>query len=155
MNSHSTMPIMINKNQMMNRVLSLLLSFALAATSGCAVCEGIPSLLPNAFGHAGYQAADTCRCDCAADGVPCYGYHPTQWSHWPEWCECPSIYGAPVATPETVFPEEMPEATVTPEGQRPDAIAPPAEPPDTLPPQAEPPERLPPPDRQAATHNGA
>ena len=127
MRFHTTIPIMINTNQTIERVLALLLLFVGVATSGCALRERIPSLLPNAVGHACHQASNTCGCDCA--GVPCYGYHPTQWSHWPEWCESQAIPQTPTAMPEAVFPGE---AVVAPADRQQEVAAPSGEPPITI-----------------------
>ena len=155
MDFRTTMPIMINKSQSMNRILILLLSLALIIASGCAQFEKIPC--PGDLRRAGHQqASDVCGCACAAAGVPCYGYHPTQWSQWPEWCECPSSDGTPTASQEPAMPLEELETTIAPDGQWPEVVVPPAEQPDTLPPPNSQPDGAPAEDGSLLqTHPGA
>ena len=114
---------MSNTNQMTNRVLSLLCLSALLTASGCALVEHIPLVSPLA---AWRQHGHGSTCDCGAEDIPCYGYHPTQWYPWPAWCEAGCIPCEGEALSE-FEPVPAGDPTLVPQQEQPGGVMPPTE----------------------------
>ena len=119
---------MKSRTTIVAQIMSLALSCCLVITGGCTLLSTLPlvNFEPGAAKNGPELHATDCDCcDCAA---PCYGYYPTQWSRWPQWCEYPPAVGPTFDPPDSTIPHEAaPEALPNPSATPEAPVVPPSE----------------------------
>lgn len=119
---------MRSRTTIVARMLSFALPCCLMIAGGCTLLGTLPRANFDAAHAKTGLVSHATDCDCCDCVAPCYGYYPTQWSRWPQWCEYPPMYGPTLVPPDSEMPIEIvPEALPNPSPASDTPVAPPSE----------------------------